>query len=212
MWRIAAILGTTVASAVIVAGCVVGEGSVTSETREVRAFDRIEIGAGIHITVTIGAAQPVEVRAQANVLPQIATNVEGDILKVEARGDFTSSEAVTVVVVAPALEAISLSGGAQADIEGLDAETIEISAKGGSHVNLAGAAEQVVLTADGGSTVDLAGLAARNIDLNIAGGATATVAASDEITGSASDGSHLTVLGGAHTAVETSGGAEVAHE
>ena len=145
-------------------------------------------------------------RAQANVLPEIATDVQGDTLKVDAHGDFTSSEAVMVVVIAPALEAISMSGGSQIDVEGLDAESIEISSKGGSRVNLAGSAEHVVLTADGGSTVDLADLAARDIDLNIAGGAIATVAASGAISGSASGGSQLTVHGGAHTALETSGG------
>jgi Putative auto-transporter adhesin, head GIN domain len=194
----------------ILAGCLTGEGPVVSETRDVRAFDRIEVGAGIRVAMRIGPAEALEVRAQSNLLDAIATDVTGSTLTIDARGSFTSAEAVTVVVVAPALEAIALSGGAQATIEGLEAASIEIAANGGSHATLVGTAERVELKCNGGSSAELGDLVARTITTTLAGGATATVNASGEVTGSASGGSHLTVRGDADVAVETSGGAEVA--
>ena len=52
-----------------------GEGAITSETRQTDPFTRVESGTGIHVSVGIGEAKPVEVRAQANILPLIETKV-----------------------------------------------------------------------------------------------------------------------------------------
>lgn len=212
MRRTSFILGALLTGALTISACVIGEGPITSETRDVRAFSQIEVGAGIQVSLSIGPAQPLEVRAQANVLPEIATEVEGNILKVDANGDFTSAEAVTVVVIAPGLERISLSGGAHATISGLDATSIEVEAKGGSAVTIVGASDEVVLRADGGATADLAELSARTVDLTLDGGAVASVAVSDRISGTASGGSQLTIHGDPRGTVQTSGGAEVLHD
>jgi hypothetical protein len=199
-------------SAALVAGCVVGEGPVVSETREVRTFDRIEAGSGIHVSMRIGPAQDLEVRGQENVLGAITTDVEGGTLKIEARDDFTSVEPVTVTIVAPALAGISMSGGAQATIEGLDATSLEIDIRGGARATVIGAAATVELKADGGAVAELGDLAAVRMTIDVAGGASATVSASEGITGAASGGSTLTVLGDAEVDVQTSGGAEVTRE
>lgn len=199
-------------SLILAAGCTVGQGPVVDETREVAAFDRIEAGAGIHVEVSIGSASSLEVHAQQNLLSSIATEVRGGTLTVEAVDNITSSDAVVVAVVATSLEAVSLSGGAVVVIEGLDASAIEIDARGGSRVTVAGGVNTVELLADGGSSVDLAHLEAGNVELRLDGAADARVRASDGVTGSVSGGAHLTVLGDAEVAVETSGGGQVARE
>jgi len=199
-------------STALVAGCVVGEGPVVSQTREARTFDRIEAGSGIHLSMRIGPAQDLEVRGQENVLDAITTDVEGGTLKIEARDDFTSVEPVTVTIVAPALAGISMSGGAQATIEGLDATSLEIDIRGGARATLIGAAGTVQVKADGGAVAELGDLAAAMITIDVSGGASATVNASEGITGSASGGSTLTVRGDAEVDVQTSGGSEVSRE
>jgi hypothetical protein len=193
----------------LLAGCVQGAGPVTSEIREIRPFSSIEVGAGIHLEVQIGAPDRLEVHAQSNILPAIATDVSGSMLTIDAREDFMASEPVTVTVVMPALDAISMNGGAQARIAGIDAAALELTVKGGSQLAIVGNADVVALTVDGGSAADLAGLAAGRISVAFAGGATATVAAADEVTGNATGGSRLSVLGDPHVSVEVSGGAEV---
>lgn len=204
------VLSTFMVLAAGLAGCIQGQGAVTSETREVAAFTRIEATAGIRVVIHIGPAEAIEVSAQQNLLPAIATQVGGGTLRIEARDDFTTVEPVTVTVVIPALDGITLSGGSQAEIEGLDAQSLELSIRGGAQVTAAGSVDSVALDADGGTTARLEELSVRVATVSMQGGATAIMTASDEVTGTAAGGSRLTVLGDAVVSVEASGGSEVA--
>jgi len=191
------------------AGCVQGQGAVTSETREVGAFSRIEASAGIRVVVRIGSSEAVEVTAQENLLQVIATDLRGETLSIEASEDFTTLEPVTVTVVVPALDGITLSGGSQAVIDGLDAESLELRIRGGAQVTAAGSVGSVTLHADGGATASLEDLSVRSATVSMDGAATATLTASDEVIGTAAGGSRLTVIGDADVEVDESGGAEV---
>jgi hypothetical protein len=210
--RRAAAVGVAVTLAILTVGCVRGEGPVTTELREVRPFSRIEAGGGIAVVFRTGPAAPVEVRAQESVVPVVVTEVGGETLTIEARDDIISAEPVTVTVTAPTLVAISLTGGASADVGGLDVEALEVSARGGSQATIAGAADGVRLTAGGGSRADLAALAARDVEVALDGGATVAVHASGSVSGVAGGGSALTVTGGAEAAVVATGGARVTSE
>lgn len=194
----------------VLAGCVQGQGPVTSETREVGAFSRIEASAGIRVVVHIGPSSAVEVTAQENLLPVISTNRRGDTLNIEASEDFTTLEPVIVTVVVPTMDGISLSGGSQAVIDGLDADSLELQIRGGAQVTAAGSVGSVTLDADGGATASLDDLSVRVATVSMDGRATATLTASDEVAGTAAGGSRLTVLGDAVLSVEESGGSEVA--
>ena len=205
-------LGFLLGLSVVLTGCVQGTGPVTSETRDVRPFTSIEAGAGIQVVISTGSPARLEVSAQSNLLAAIATTVSGGTLTIDASEDFTTSEPVRVTVSAPTLDRISLSGGAQARLDGVAADELAFTVKGGARLTVVGSSGTVTLTADGGSTADLRGLDARTVAVSLAGGATATVSASDAVNGSASGGARLTVVGGAHLAVAESGGAAVASE
>jgi len=204
------VLAVFMVLAVVLAGCIQGQGLVTSETREVAAFSRIEATAGIRVVVRIGPAEAIEVSAQENLLPVIATDVRGDTLSIDASEDFTTVEPVTITVVIPALDGLTLSGGSRAEIEGLDADSLELRIRGGAQVTAAGSVGSVALDADGGATANLEDLSARIATVSMEGGATATLTASDEVTGTAAGGSRLTVLGEGDVSVEESGGSVVA--
>lgn len=203
------VLGGALALPMLLAGCIQGQGPVTTESREIRPFTRLEVGSGIQVALAIGPAGPVIVSAQANVLRAVATTVEGATLKVTATDDFTVSEPVTVTVTVPSLEGVSTSGGAHATIRGVEATRLGLEVMGGSQVVIAGSAGAIALRADGGSAVDLGGLTAGTVELDIAGGTTATVKATDTVRGFASGGAHLAVLGDPVVDVRATGGAEV---
>jgi hypothetical protein len=190
------------------AGCVQGQGPMTSETREVGSFSRIEATAGIRVEVRIGPAQGVEVTAQESLLPVISTEVRGDTLSVEASEDYTTVEPVTVTVVVPALDGITLSGGSRATID-LDAERIEIRIRGGAHITAAGSVDSLALDANGGATASLEDLSVRFATVSMEGGATATLTVADDVSGTASGGSRLTIIGDADVSVDESGGSVV---
>ena len=186
-----------------------GEGPITSETRSVAGFTRIDVNNGIGVTVRIGSVASVEVSAQANILPIIATEVEGDTLEVHSTEGFRTSTGVGVTVVTPTLASITLSGGSQGVIEALTVDRLEIHLNGGAGLTASGTATAITLSCSGGSTARLEGLAAQTVSVDANGGASATVRASTEVIGSANGGARVTVLGDATLNVETSGGASV---
>lgn len=193
----------------LLVGCVTGEGPVKSETREIRPFSELEVGAGIHVVMTIGPIEHLEVSAQANILDAIGVNVSGRVLKIDAATDFTSTEPVTVTVTGPGLDRIAIGGGAEAVVNGLHVDALQIFARGGSRIAISGTAATVMLSADGGSISDLADLSADTVDVAIDGAAAATIRAAEIVTGRASGGARLDVLGDAQVTVDADGGATV---
>lgn len=204
------------------------------DSRTVPAFDALHASAGIHVTVTIGPQEPVQVEADADVLPHVQTVVEDGALQVRFEsgsffGERWSRGKVEVKVQTPALSALGASGGAQitaaalpgeklrlqasggARIEAsqLDARNIEAQASGGARLQLAGKAAALELELSGGAHADAAGLAAGRVSVQGSGGAWAEVDASDSVTGNLSGGSHVRQRGKGATSVTASGGSRV---
>jgi hypothetical protein len=208
-------LVATAAAAILLTTCgfgLNGSGPVKDETRQVAPFTRIETGDGIELSVHIGPQLSVQVRAQENILPIIATTVEGDVLKIRGTQGYSTSEGVTATVVLLDLNGISLSGGSEGRADGLNAQHLDVAVSGGAGLTASGTAVDVSVDASGGAHVDLRGLQSKAIKIEISGGATANLNAVDDVSGSASGGAHVAVSGGANLNVATSGGAEVVPE
>jgi Putative auto-transporter adhesin, head GIN domain len=201
-------------AAAAVAGCSsitgrTGAGDVKTETRQASAFSKIDAGYGINVTVAIGAAKPLELRAQENVLPIIVTEVQGDTLRIRGSSEFNTSTPVEVTVVTPTLTSVSIGGGSSAQVTGIAVDRLEVTVGGGGSITATGTVGALSLTMTGGSHAILADLAAKTVSVELSGGSTAGLRASDDVSGSASGGSHATVAGDARLNVQTSGGAEV---
>jgi hypothetical protein len=208
-----ALAGGVIAIAVCLGGCVGtnGQGAVTTEMRQAQQFTDVEVGNGIGLALRIGDAKPLEVRAQKNILPLIATEVVDGKLRIHSTAGYTTSQGVQVTIVTPTLEAITLSGGSKGTIDGLTAESLAISMSGGSGLTANGSVGVASLSLTGGSRGDLETVSAREVTVDVSGGSNVTITATDEVNGSASGGSHVTVVGNATLNVQSSGGAEVTH-
>jgi hypothetical protein len=188
-----------------------GQGPVTTETRQVGAFTRVDASNGIAVNIRIGPTAAVEVQAQANLLPIIATDVQGDTLQIHSTQGYNTSEGVTVNIVLPSLSGISLSGGSQGTAEGVAAGALDVALSGGAVLTASGSSTSLALNVNGGSIGNLDSLLTQTITVDISGGANSTVNAAVSVTGSASGGSHLTVHGGATLNVTSSGGSNVSN-
>lgn len=146
----AAIALGALSSACSLAG-MAGEGPIKHETRTTQAFTRIDVGDQIQLVVRIGSAQPLELEAQENLLPIVATDVRNGTLRIAGSQDFTSSYPVVVTIVTPSLDAISMNEGSLATIEGLDADTFGVDLNSGAGLTATGTVRAVALDGDGGS-------------------------------------------------------------
>jgi hypothetical protein len=175
----------------------------------VATFSRIETSAGIGISVQIGPAGTLEVRAQENILPLILTEVVNGTLRLHSAKSYATSEKVEVVVTTPSLAGVVLSGGSVGRIEGLKETALDIEISGGSRLTAIGEATALDLSLSGGSVATLDGLSTRTIKVDGSGGSRATVKASDRVDGSASGGTSITVIGDAELSVDTTGASSV---
>jgi hypothetical protein len=200
------------AVSVVAAGCLwgrTGTGDIVTETRTVGAFTRIDVSDRIGVIVAIGPAKPIEVHAQANLMPVIATDVDGGILRIHATESFVNPQPVEVVITTPSLIGITLSGSSYADVQGLAADAWDIIMSGSSRITAAGTSTTIALLASGSSQATLDALIAKTITVNVSGAADVALRATSEVRGAASGGSHVVVRGGAVVNVTKSGGATV---
>lgn len=189
---------------------VVGRGSSETETREVEDFDRVEVGGGIVLEVTVGEATSFEITAQPNLLPILSGDVNGGTLRIRGTDSYTATETVVVRLSTPELRGLDLSGGSRGTVTGVDAESLEIELTGGSQLSLGGTAADLFLRVSGGSRASLTDLEVATASVELAGAAHAELAASDRVTGEASGGSFLEVRGAPPAVdVEVSGGSSV---
>jgi hypothetical protein len=188
-----------------------GEGAVKSETRQTDAFSRVESGGGVHVSIAIGDASALEVRAQGNLLPLIITEVADGTLRIRSSKGYTTSEKIEVILATPHLDGIVLSGGSRGSVEGLASDAFDVELTGGSVLTAAGTANAVTLHITGGSVAEMDALTAATINADLSGGSRAEVRATDLIKGSATGGSKVSVSGGASTTVDTTGGSQVEH-
>jgi hypothetical protein len=180
--------------AVTAVGCAsTGSGDIVSETREVGSFDRIEGSSGMSVEITVDPAAPAGVTSiyDDNLQDKIITEVNGDTLVIEVRGNVIAPGSSRMVKVAmPVL--------------------VGVLAEGGASVYGVGAADQLELRAQGGATVDLEDMTVQTLDVGIDGGSKATVNPLLAITGQVTGGATLTLTNSpASRDLDVSGGGKV---
>ena len=200
-------------AAMLTAGCMGtrGEGPTVPEPRPLAAFSRVDSAAGIDVTIQIGPAQAIEVRAQSNITPLIVTTIDGGTLRIRSTKELDPFSGVTVAITVPDLDGITLSGGSDGTVTGLAGKQFDAAITGGGDLTVTGTADAASVKASGGGEAHLTGLAIRTLDVELSGGAVVEGRVSDEVRGSASGGAEVTIAGDARLNVETSGGAEVHH-
>ena len=188
------LMGLLAALALTAVGCgSTASGSIVSETREVGSFDRIEVSSGIAVEVTVDPAAPAGVTSiyDDNLQDKIITEVNGDTLVIEVRGN----------VIAP---------GSGRMVEVTMPVLVGLAADGGASVQGVGAADELELKAEGGATVDLEDMTVQTLDVGLDGGSNATVNALLAITGQVTGGATLMLTNSpASRDLDVSGGGQV---
>lgn len=224
------------AGLLLFAGCggvVSGSGRAAEDQRTVGAWRTLDVGSGIHATVTRGAPA-VTLTGDDNLLPLIETVVEGETLHVRLRSDLVAWNhlELTAQVQGEVLEGVHASGAATVDgdatttrtapfpveasgssrvtLGALDASEVLVTASGASTVTLEGLAERLTVRASGSSTVDTRALPVDHANVDASGASTLELTARAKVQGSLSGSSRLELGGGASTDVAASGGSTIA--
>ena len=213
-------LAVLAAAAALVAGACVGPlasptpvpaaSDAKTEARPVQSFTSLSVDGPLNIVVSAGTSQSVEVDAPSNVVPLVRTALTGGELAITiAAPGFTSAKPVTVRIVSPKLNSVSLTNGATGTIEAMG-QALAVSVSGGATLRGIGTVAQLSVTVLGSSTAELGDLSADAVAISAAGGAKATIKANKQLTGTADGGSVVTlVVAPVAQSVTVTGGAKI---
>ena len=188
------LVGAVLVLALTAVGCgSTGSGNIVTETREVEAFDRIEVSSGIAVEITVDPAAPAGVVSiyDDNLQDKIITEVDDDTLIIEVRGN----------VIAP-------GSGRMVKVE--MPAVIGLFADGGATVDGTGTADHLELRAEGGAAIDFEDMTVQTVDVGLDGGSKATVNPLLEVTGRVTGGATLTLTNSpTYRDLDVSGGGKV---
>jgi len=160
-----ALLGAGLAACLAIAGHTVaapwawggeqveGSGRIVKQNRNVSGFTGLALGVPGRVELRIGSSEGVTIEADDNVLPLLATVVEGGTLKIQPtrRNLNLQTRAIRVVVTARAIERLSLGGSGSIHADPIKARRLDVDLGGSGSVNLAGVEADTLSVSIGGS-------------------------------------------------------------
>ena len=163
-----------------------GSARADVDVRKVDAFSGIDLAGVMVVKATIGPSK-VEVHGDADLLKLVSTTVQNGVLVVDTPRDFMKSMKgrkdgkLEVIVSAPDLSRVSISGTGTIDVAGLASRSLSASIAGTGALRLAGKTDKLKLVVDGAGEVKAKNLVANDVDVEIPGTAEAHVHAAKSL-------------------------------
>ena len=166
----------------LAAGCdwkgIRGNGNIKTESRPVTAFSRIDASGFYEVEWHPGAAS-LSLTTDENLLAEIKTSVEDNLLKIDLRNSVAPTRGIKIVITSPTLAGASLSGALKFRADQLSGATFALETSGAAKVTLAGKVERLLASLTGASKLQAADLSANDVELSVTGAGKADVTASN---------------------------------
>jgi hypothetical protein len=135
-----------------------GSGNITSETRNVGAFFKLDIEGAYEIVLQEGTNPLIAVETDDNLHQYIETTIDGKTLRIRSVEKVEASEYTRLIITYQNLDEIRLGGAAKISNQGrLNAGELTIRVDGAGILNLSLQAEELDLQLDGAGAVNLSG-------------------------------------------------------
>lgn len=215
-------------------GAVQGSGKVETEMRKLNDFHGISVEYPAEVVIRQTGAQSVEIEADANLLPQLGTEVRAGILHIENKEpDWTKrvrpSRSVRITITVKDLNEIDLpsagnvqveelttdalkivlSGAGDISLDKLQAHTLEGILSGAGNIRASGSADEIRLRISGFGNVEAPDLASLKADIHITGAGNATVRVKDDLTAAVSGAGSIRYYGSPQVVQNISGAGSV---
>ena len=175
----------------------VGNGKVVTKSRQVAAFNKVEIVGTFDVRFKRSTKQAVAVTIDSNIEPYILTKVTaGTLLITEKPGvNFTTKNPIVVSLSAKEMMAINSSGANDLKLSGLQSDHFGLSLRGAGDVNIAGKVANFNLSLSGTGNVDASKLVTKNTRVMISGAGKASVYVTEKLDASISGIGGVTYYG-----------------
>jgi hypothetical protein len=193
-------------------GGVKGNGNVQSESRDVRDFKAVDVSGIFSVEIVAQKDFDVRVEADENLLQYIRTEVNGGVLEISTSKRIKSSSGLKVLISAPNIEKLEVSGVAKVSLSNLKNADLNLDTSGASKVNLSGETDKFVIDVSGASSIEAENLKTRAASIDASGASKISVFATESIRADASGASRITYTGGATDVVKKTSGASSVSE
>ncbi len=158
-----------------------GSGVRKTEKRDLPAFKSIETNGAFAIRVTCQQAASFEIEGDDNLLPLVKTEVRNGVLRIYNDSSYTATQAITVRMTLPDLEAISSNGAADIQVANVKNDQLTISWQGAGRIEAAGETKFVQISSTGAGKIDTGKLTAERAKVSVTGAAQVDVYASQQL-------------------------------
>jgi hypothetical protein len=172
------------AAATALASSLTGSGRSITQDRAVTGYSGIALSLPAQVEVVQGAAEGVRITADDNVMPEIESVVEGNVLQLRYRRRFDSvvNAHIRITVNAKALQSLAVAGAGGIRAPALDARRLAVSVAGSGDVKVGGRAEALEANLTGSGNLDAGKLDTQRTRVSIAGSGAAVVWARQALT------------------------------
>lgn len=159
-----------------------GSGTVTTVTRTVPRFTKIEARSAERIRVLRGDALSVKLSGDDNLLELITTEVRGDTLIIEPRSSYRTRKPILVDIVMPKLSVLTMAGSGDAVIEALDPASFKLDIDGSGNVVVTGNVDALEVEVNGSGNAELPGVTAKRVQAEVNGSGSISIGPSEALT------------------------------
>jgi len=176
--------------AALLAGCYAhgrlwGSGVIVREERKVPEFDRIHVMGSMDVDALVGHQQKVVVSADDNLIADVVTEVDGDVLVVKMEpGSYHFSGPVKVRLCTPDLREVTISGSGDARVRNMAGSSLRLAISGSGDIHAEGDVERLEAKISGSGDMRLGDLRARAAKVKISGSGDMHLWVTDELEGS----------------------------
>lgn len=112
-----------------------GNGDVQTSTRQSFSFDAIDNQADFNVYVEHDSIFQIVVQAEANLIPHIMTNVNGNTLIIDTKANLHNNYPINIYVKTPTLNNITLSGSGLIQTDTIVTDHFSVNLSGSGDIN-----------------------------------------------------------------------------
>ena len=164
-----------------------GSGVPATEVRDMSAFNSVELAGSNNVVIRVGAKQSIVVKADANLLDRVTTEVQsGKLVIGNTPGSFTTKSPMGVEVNVPTLDALTLAGSGNIVVNGVETESLKVTLPGSGTLTGSGTTTQLDVTVSGSGTVQFTRLVANDVRAVVSGSGSTFITAARSLDASIS--------------------------
>lgn len=145
-----------------------GNYNVTTETRQLPAFDRVINDGSFDVYIIRDGLSEVMIESESNLIPLIRTRIQGSALVIDTRDDLRNNYPMKLYVHTADISEIKLNGSGLIHAENIVTGNFETSLSGSGDILVSGTADKVKSSISGSGSIDL-GLVCNELDAGISG-------------------------------------------